>query len=133
MPIAYWQDTYDTGNTQVDEQHQQLFTMVNSLHDAVVAGENFQIIKEILDRLASHTVAHFQTEEDLMIAVNYPEYDRHKQTHDRLTAKVVSLIQNYSNHDGAVTTEITQFLTEWLGHHIKGEDQKMIQFLQSLG
>jgi hemerythrin len=129
MPIAYWQNTYYTGNAQVDEQHQQLFTMVNSLHDAVVAGENFQIIKEILDRLANHTVAHFQTEEELMKAVNYPEYDRHKQTHDRLTAKVFNLIENYSNYNGAVTTEITQFLTEWLGHHIKGEDQKMIQFL----
>ena len=61
------------GYAQVDEQHQQLFTMVNSLHDGVVAGENFQIIKEILDCLASHTVAHFQTEEELMRAVNYPD------------------------------------------------------------
>jgi hemerythrin len=31
----------------------------------------------------------------------------------------------------AVTTEITQFLTEWLAHHIKGEDKKMIQFFQN--
>ena len=45
--------------------------------------------------------------------------------------KVVSLIENYRNHDGTVTTEITQFLKEWLAHHIKGEDQKMIDFFQS--
>lgn len=131
MPIAYWQDKYYTGNSQVDEQHQQLFDIVNSLHDAVVIGEDSQILQKILDHLASHTIAHFQTEEKLMLAVDYPGYDRHKQTHDHLTSKVVNLLQKFRDRDITVTTEITQFLTEWLTHHIKGEDQKMTQFLQN--
>ena len=129
MPIAYWQDRYCTGNSQVDDQHHQLFSIVNSLHDAMENGEDSQTILNILDHLASHTIAHFQTEEDLMIAANYPEYNRHKQIHDRLTSRVVKLIQGF--HDCTITTEVTQFLSEWLSHHIKGEDQKMIQFFQN--
>ncbi len=131
MPIAHWQDNYNTGNTRIDDQHQQLFDIVNSLHDAVEIGEDFQILQKILDHLASHTIAHFQTEESLMLTTNYPEYDRHKQIHDHLTAKVVNLIQKFRNCDATVTTDITQFLTEWLTHHIKGEDQKMIRFFQN--
>jgi hemerythrin len=131
-PIAFWQQEYHTGNTQVDGQHQQIFEIVNALHDAVVTRKNVYTIQELLECLANHTIEHFQTEEALMMAVDYPEYDRHKQTHDHLLSKVDNLLLKFRDRNtAAVTTEITQFLTEWLAHHIKGEDQKMIQFFQN--
>jgi hemerythrin len=47
-------------------------------------------------------------------------------------SKVERLLLKLHDHNAeVVTTEITQFLTEWLAHHIKGEDQKMIQFFQN--
>ena len=131
-PIACWQQEYTTGNTQVDGQHQQLFEIVNALHDAVVTQKNVYTIQELLEALANHTIEHFQTEEALMMAVNYPDYDRHKHTHDYLLSKVDRLLLKFRDRNTeAVTTELTQFLTEWLTHHIKGEDQKMIQFFQN--
>lgn len=130
-PIACWQEEYVTGNPQVDGQHQQIFELVNTLHDAVVTGANITVLQELLEDLANHTIEHFQTEEALMMAVNYPDYKRHKLTHDRLLATVNSLlIQIRDCH--TVTIDITQFLMDWLAHHIKGEDQKMIKFLQNL-
>ncbi|MEA5486260.1 MULTISPECIES: bacteriohemerythrin [Pseudanabaena] len=130
--IACWQQEYNTGNSQVDGQHQQLFEIVNALHDAVVARQNIYTIQELLEALANHTIEHFQTEEALMMAVNYPDYDRHKHTHDYLLSKVDRLLLKFRDRNTeAVTTELTQFLTEWLTHHIKGEDQKMIQFFQN--
>lgn len=131
-PIACWQQEYNTGNAQVDGQHQQLFKIVNALHDAVVTSENIYTIQELLEALANHTIEHFQTEEALMMAVNYPDYDRHKHTHDYLLSKVDRLLLKFRDRNTeAVTTELTQFLTEWLAHHIKGEDQKMIRFFQN--
>ena len=131
-PIACWQQEYNTGNSQVDGQHQQLFEIVNALHDAVVSKKNVYTIQELLEALANHTIEHFQTEESLMMAVDYPEYDRHKQTHDCLLSKVDRLLLKFRDRNTeAVTTEITQFLAEWLAHHIKGEDTKMIQFFQN--
>ena len=131
-PIACWQQEYVTGNSQVDGQHQQIFELVNALHDAVVTRKNLYTLQELLGYLANHTIEHFQTEESLMMAVDYPDYDRHKQTHDHLLAKIDNLLLKFRDRDTRViTTEITQFLVEWLAHHIKGEDQKMIQFLQN--
>ena len=131
-PIACWQQEYNTGNSQVDGQHQQLFEIVNALHDAVVTKKNIYVMQELLEALANHTIEHFQTEEALMMAVDYPEYDRHKRSHDCLLSKVDRLLLKFRDRNTAVvTTEITQFLTEWLAHHIKGEDQKMIQFFQN--
>ena len=131
-PIAFWQQEYNTGNLQVDGQHQQLFEIVNALHDAVVTRKNVYTMQELLEALANNTTEHFQTEEALMMRVDYPDYDRHKQTHDCLLSKVDNLLLKFRDRNTeAVTTEITQFLTEWLAHHIKGEDKKMIQFFQN--
>jgi hemerythrin len=131
-PIACWHQEYNTGNLQIDQQHEHIFAIVNALHDAVVNRKNICILQELLDCLTNHTVEHFQTEEALMMAVDYPDYNRHKQTHDHLVAKVDALLLKFRDrHTEAVTTEITQFLSEWLAHHIKGEDQKMIQFFQN--
>jgi hemerythrin len=131
-PIACWQQEYITGNSQVDRQHQHIFEIVNALHDAVVTGKSVDILHEILEFLTNHTIEHFQTEESLMMAVDYPDYNRHKQTHDHLLCKVDNLLLKFRDRNTEVITiEITQFLTEWLTHHIKGEDQKMIQFFQN--
>lgn len=129
-PIAYWHADYETGNLQVDREHQELFEIVNDLHVAVVTKQDFDTMHEILNRIAIHTVEHFHTEETLMLSVNYPDYERHIQTHDRLVNKLSQLLKKFRDRDAIITTDITQFLTEWLTHHIKGEDQKMIQYFQ---
>ena len=130
-PIANWQAEYETGNLEIDEQHQDLFELVNSLHDAVITNKDVQTLQDILNSLASHTIEHFQAEESLMLAAHYPDYTRHKATHDHLVVKVINLLQMLRSHKLEATTDITQFLTDWLTHHIKGEDQKMIQFFQN--
>lgn len=129
--IAYLPPDYATHNQQIDEQHQELFEIVNALHSAVVQQQDVEAIQVILDRLALHTIEHFQTEEKLMLMMDYPDYQRHKQSHDNLLGKMRGLLQKFGDRRIEMTTDITQFLTEWLAHHIKGEDQKMIEFFQN--
>lgn len=128
--IAYWHPDYETHNQQIDEQHQELFEIVNALHRAVL-NNHVDAIQGILERLARHTIEHFQTEENLMLAMEYPDYQRHKQSHDNLLGKMQKILLKVGDRHIELTTEITQFLTEWLAHHIKGEDQKMIEFFQN--
>jgi len=131
MSIAYWRDEYCTGHQQVDQEHQTLFALVNSLHDAMMQQADHATILAVLNALASHTTHHFQSEEDFMLAAGYPGYLRHKQSHDRLKGKVSHLLHQFSNQQVQISVQLTEFLTEWLGHHIKGEDQKMIRFFQT--
>ncbi|MDX2256119.1 MAG: bacteriohemerythrin [Pseudanabaenaceae cyanobacterium bins.39] len=137
--IALWKEEYLTGNAQIDSQHHMIFAIVNCLHRAICDRQPNYRITELLEYLADHTIEHFQTEESLMMAVNYPEYPQHKQTHDLLLAKVHNILRKCNNRlanlssiqaNSEATTEITHFLYEWLAHHIKGEDQKMIMFFQ---
>uniref|UniRef100_B8HKU6 Hemerythrin-like metal-binding protein n=1 Tax=Cyanothece sp. (strain PCC 7425 / ATCC 29141) TaxID=395961 RepID=B8HKU6_CYAP4 len=131
MAIAYWRDEYCTGHQQVDQEHQTLFTLVNTLHDAMIQQADHATLITLLDTLANHTVQHFQSEEELMVAARYPDYARHKQSHDRLKTKVNNLLSQFNCQEIQISLELTEFLTEWLSHHIKGEDQKMIQFFHT--
>ncbi len=133
MSIAAWRDEYYTGHQLVDQEHQTLFALVNSLHDAMMQQADHATLIAILSALASHTMQHFQSEEDLMMRIDYPGYHRHKQSHDRLKAKVSHLLHQFNQQKIEISVDLTAFLMEWLGHHIKGEDQKMIRFLQTHG
>ena len=130
MSIAVWKTEYLTGHSQVDQEHQQLFEIVNSLHDAILQEESYSVLQKIFNHLATHTIEHFESEEALMLAKAYPGFHRHKQVHDGLLAKVNALLQQLDQQELPPSVKLTEFLTEWLAHHIKGEDQKMIQFFR---
>ncbi len=130
MPIAFWRDEYRTGYTKVDDQHIHLFEIVNRLHDAMLEGHGWDVLKETLDELVHYTLEHFQMEEMLMEITNYPSYTEHKAKHEQLKLQVTELMEKLSQHKQFLTVEVSHFLTDWLIHHIKGEDQKMIKFLK---
>lgn len=129
MPLAYWRDEYRTGNSLVDDQHQQLFKIVNLLHDAMLQGHGRDVVKKTLNNLTHYTLEHFKTEEQLMLTHAYPHYEEHKGRHEELKAKVLTLIANFEE-SSSVAIEVSHFLTDWLIHHIKGEDQKMIRYMR---
>jgi len=132
MPIAFWRDEYKTGYAKVDEQHIHLFAIVNKLHDAMLEGHGWDVLKETLDELIHYTLEHFQMEEMLMQVNGYPSFLEHQAKHEELKQKVVLLVQKLEQHGQFLTIEVSHFLTEWLIHHIKGEDQKMIRYFHHL-
>lgn len=130
-PFAVWKEEYHTGDRQIDREHQELFDLVNSLHNAMLRGEDQMTLKLILEKLAIHTLAHFQQEEMLMQSCDYPRYDRHKQSHDGLKTKVVDLLEKFNLEAASLPVAVTRFLTDWLVHHIQGEDRKLTEFLHT--
>lgn len=129
MPLAFWRDEYCTGNSLVDDQHQHLFKIVNSLHEAMLAGHGRDVLRQTLRDLATYTLEHFKIEEQLMVTHAYPLYQEHKARHEELKVEVVALLKNFEE-TSYLAIEVSHFLTSWLVHHIKGEDQKMIRFMR---
>lgn len=128
MTTIQWQDSYSTGNDRIDREHQLMFEIVSQLRSAMENGESMAVITQRLETLSQHTIAHFAHEEALMQSRRYPGYDRHKQSHDNLIKKLDKLLRNLQTNDQLDLRELTNFLADWLGHHIKGEDWKMIVF-----
>jgi len=133
MAIAIWDDAYLTGDAAVDLQHRNLFKMVNELHDAVVAGKGKEVLKPTLGKLAAYTIEHFGVEERLMQRAGYPGYPGHKAKHDALTTQAKTLIANYDSGKAVLTITLSQFLADWIRHHINEEDKGMIMWMRGRG
>jgi len=73
MPLFPWSDDLSVKVTLIDDQHKKLIALINSLHDAMRAGEGKQVLEKTLKELADYTVYHFQTEEKYMQAVPLPD------------------------------------------------------------
>lgn len=131
MPVAIWNDSFATGNIVVDEQHKQLFLMVNKLNDAILAGQGKEQTLKVLDSLARYIIVHFQDEEKLMLDRKYPEYTKHKSIHDNLTQQATQIISKYKNGEITLTLQLSQFLGDWIKIHIMQEDQKMASWIKA--
>ena len=132
-PFAVWQAQCLTGNHLIDEQHQTLFYIINELHRELHTDANPSQLKSILTEIKLHTIEHFEYEEELMRSHHYPDYKRHKRVHDNLLEKVSKILAQMDQFNNFVPKEnLTNFLTQWLIHHIQGEDQNMIKFLRPM-
>lgn len=129
--IAQWRPEYETGYTLIDDQHRSLFHAINALHGAILVGRGEELLERTLKILESYTTIHFETEEHFMVELNYPDSDDHAAKHRALRQKVEAFIaEEAQSSDRRLALRVSRFLTEWLIHHIKAEDQRMIDFLR---
>jgi len=124
MPFISWQTDYQIGVAEIDEQHQRLVEMVNSLHEAMKSGSGKSLVPKVLNELVEYTVTHFNTEERLMQETRYPHYLQHKRQHDELKQQVVQMKSVIDSGKPVNTIEIVNFLKGWLINHILGSDKQ---------
>jgi len=131
MAFMQWSDKYVLGLSAVDEQHQNLFILVNKMHDLVVSGEDQSAVGEVLEELIDYTVEHFATEERLFKENKYPNYEQHKQQHDDLTQQVLDLQEKFREKKITVTFEILEFLHDWLNEHTTNSDLDYAKYVRA--
>ncbi|HKH97640.1 MAG TPA: bacteriohemerythrin [Candidatus Sulfotelmatobacter sp.] len=131
MDIAKWNKSYETGNKVVDTQHQELFRMVNALHAAILENRSKDLLMPTLETLANYAIEHFRSEEALMVEMNYPALAVHKWKHEDLTREVKELVGKYKSGQVGLTVTLSNFLANWLQHHIKEDDMDLIRYCQA--
>ena len=129
MALMTWSTEYSVAVEAIDKQHQQLFAMLNELHDAMEAGKGTQTAPGILKKLVEYACEHFALEEALMAEAHYPELDRHKAEHDKLTSQVAIMLQDIESGKTVLSMKLLQFLRSWLQDHIAGCDKKYMSYL----
>jgi hemerythrin len=124
MALMTWTaDKFGTTVAIADEQHQEIFNMVNGIYDAAGAGDRAAVGKQ-LDALIDYVVMHFQTEERLMQEKNYPDYVSHKALHDKLVETCAGLQTQFHAGQAEVTQGTMEFVRDWLFDHIPNVDMK---------
>lgn len=133
MPFMIWSDSFSTGLPDIDRQHQELIEVINKLHDAVQAGSERTVNVAILEHLAEYAQRHFDQEEALMEAAEFPGLTDHKAQHHTARSTVHHFRNDYLDGRIVLTIDLLQFLKTWLTDHILGSDLQYVGFFKARG
>ena len=124
MSFANWTNSYSVHVQRLDNEHQQLFAVINQLYDGMKAGKGKDVLGSVLTQLLRYTEQHFRDEEALMRHAGYTDLGDHIARHQQFVAKVNSFRKEYEAGTAAISIEVLDFLKSWLDQHIMGTDQQ---------
>jgi hemerythrin-like metal-binding protein len=121
-----WNQYFETGLAEVDQQHRHLVNLINRL-GSEVEGASAENVDRTLDELARYTVYHFSCEEKLMAEhVLAEEHQQaHRRTHQRFVAQVQDWMATREQAGQLSAVQLIDYLANWLVFHILGDDQAM--------
>jgi hemerythrin len=133
MALFEWKNDYSVGIAKIDEQHMEIVVFLNELYDSMKAGKGKDTLNAVLKSLMEYTRTHFTTEESLMKLYAYPDYEAHKQKHEKMTQHVLELKKQYDFGQISSPIQIANFLKDWLTKHIQGTDKSYGPFFNAKG
>lgn len=133
MDLFSWDENFETGISEVDQQHHKLVDMTNAFGDLLAQDEVCQftadkLIKELLD----YTTYHFDTEEQMMkdAAIGSAHITYHTAEHQGFIREVLTLERSITKGSGETQHNLFDFLINWLVYHILGTDMEMTDKLK---
>ena len=122
----------ETGNKLIDEEHRELFRMINNLNDACSQGKGRDQIAASAKFMVDYVKKHFGDEEALQARTQYPGYAVHRQFHDNYKRELNTTVQEVlsSNANIAALAKLNQIIGTLLSH-IRIEDKKLAAHVRS--
>src|ERR1700689_907265 len=93
MALFTWNDSYSVKVAVCDQQHKNLFDIINRLADAMRMGKGDEVVSKTVGELLQYTRTHFQQEEALLKRANYPQLAPHQEQHKKFVADIEALIR----------------------------------------
>ena len=118
-----WNESYATGNADIDAQHRHLLELINQMVPATTAAE----LKPLLMQLYKHTREHFQQEEALIRSKSHPDVAAHIDGHNRLLSRLnafsVEVGKGIFNK-----AELMTLVREWSLNHFLHDDIEALNY-----
>ena len=133
MALVTWDPSYSVKVNRCDDDHKKLFSMINALHEAMMAGHGSDKVQQIVKQLADYTKFHFSAEEAFLEKTKYPGLTAHRAEHQAFVKRVEQFQQELAAGKSVQSISVAKFLNEWLVNHIKQTDQKYSAHLNANG
>ena len=122
-----------TKNNLIDNEHKELFEVVNNLIDLCEKGRGRESINKTIEFLIKYVNNHFINEENLQIKNQYPNYTKHKNFHEIYKKELLDF-SNEIHKSGINITTLSKLnhLVNKIINHIKIDDKKMATYINNL-
>ena len=128
-----WSNELSVGIEEIDVQHKVLIDLLNEIHEAIQQRQDTEVTRNIVRRLDEYTRVHFAVEESLMRILHYPEYERHREAHDRLIEHLNGFHDKLDAGKGSLNFELAHFLKVWWTKHIMEVDKRYVSHFLAQG
>lgn len=128
-----WSNELSVGIEEIDAQHKVLVNLLNQIHEAIQQRHGAEVTNQIIEQLGEYTRIHFAVEESLMRILHYPEYERHKEEHDKLIEQLNAFRAKLAEGKASISFELAHFLKIWLTKHIMEGDKRYSPYFLEQG
>ncbi|HHU90067.1 MAG TPA: hemerythrin family protein [Clostridiaceae bacterium] len=133
--IIKWRPEYSCYDKTIDEQHKQLIDMINEMYTLSLYDDHidrYDSIVEVFSRLKDYAVYHFSHEEKMFTEHDYDSFNTKLQIleHKGFVNKIASIdLYEVDENQNETISNVLDFLSKWLEHHILEVDKKFGEFL----
>jgi hemerythrin-like metal-binding protein len=128
-----WTQHMSVGNKMIDSEHKTIIDLVNEVESAIRAKDN-SLLVQALNTLEMATRLHFENEEKIAQAIEFP-FDEHGLEHkyilDELQVIKEKLADNQGEWSESVAEYYYMFLSTWAIDHVMEDDMKMKPMLET--
>lgn len=133
MDLIEWSDGYSVGIESIDQQHQKIINLINSLAENPDNLSNSKVVSALLNEMISYALEHFNFEEALLKENGYPDFDNHHAKHVAYSKKIGNLCAASMSHTKVTPEELKENLCDWWIQHILKEDMAYSKFFNERG
>lgn len=132
MNTIQWAEGDSVGNKEIDRQHKELVSLTNKLFQAILEDRGYEVVLGVLYELQQYAAYHFDYEEKLLIACDYPaiELKEHMDEHTNLKKQVNDFISEFSAYGDTLDIKVFDFLRSWTDEHLSQTDMKYRDYLK---
>ncbi len=137
LPTITWNDNFTLGVPEMDQQHQGLLDLINSLHRVVMRDDDIHRLAEAkaqtIDALIEYCRRHFESEEEFMGSIGFPYLDDHRKEHQAFITKVLEYRDEPMTAYAVHASEVIKLMSDWLYDHVINKDKKYAEFAAGAG
>lgn len=122
--LLEWNEELSTGYERFDEEHKEIFDIINDLYFAIKKMYVKYKIVEIVDKMVEYTETHFKDEEQEFVKNNYIDIDAHMFAHKKFVQKSKEFQRDVRANPNLVAIQTLNFLRTWWRQHILSMDRK---------
>lgn len=112
--VIRWREGFKINISEIDDEHQHLFTLVKAL--------DLRVVEQTVEELLDYVVTHFSNEQALMERSGYPAFDQHLKLHEDFSAQVTEFLWSGEPWTEERVQKLRRFLNKWLIGHIMTHD-----------
>ncbi|MCK5236433.1 MAG: hemerythrin family protein [Deltaproteobacteria bacterium] len=128
-----WNDNLSVGIEEIDQQHKNIYEVVNMFLKSASSGMGKIEIASTLDFLIKHIEDHFCAEEELMEQHSYPGLSDHKAEHDEFKETIFELKEmlDVVGPSLSMLSKLSRILRNWIPTHIEEIDKQFADFIHN--